>query len=129
MDKSLIFGEPKEIGSLIITWETAFASDYSMFVSNDDQNTPAYSMTLPVPNRVRRLLSSNQTCRYLKLTMDSAGAGYLFEFMRWKSGMPVLSSRTQTYLSGKTVEGIAPELPEKVTATYSDGKQSDLKVT
>ena len=123
------FGEPKEIGSLIITWETAFASDYSIFVSNDDQEYTSVFHDTPSSKPGETPIVINQTCRYLKLTMDSAGTGYpysIYEMEVRDAGTIITDLKTA---SAETVEGIAPELPEKVTATYSDGKQSDLKVT
>ena len=123
------FGEPKEIGSLIITWETAFASDYSIFVSNDDQEYTSVFHDTPSSKPGEMPIVINQTCRYLKLTMDSAGTGYpysIYEMEARDAGTIITDLKTA---SAETVVGIAPELPEKVTATYSDGKQSDLKVT
>ncbi|WP_195986267.1 discoidin domain-containing protein, partial [Clostridium sp. D33t1_170424_F3] len=123
------FGEPTAIGSLIITWEAAYASDYSILVSQDGETyTPVIHET-PGSKPEETPLVINQTCRYLKLTMDKPGSGYpysIYEIEARDAGNIITSLDDAT---AETIVGTAPVLPEKVAATYSDGKRSDLKVT
>lgn len=123
------FGAPREIGSLMITWEAAFASDYSVLVSNDDVEYTRVFHDTPGSQPAETPITINQTCRYLKLTMDKAGTGYSYSIyeMEVKDAGNIVTALEDA--AAETVVGTAPILPEKVTATYSDGKQSDIKVT
>ena len=123
------FGEPQEIGSLIITWEAAYASDYSIQISDDDAEYTTYSTTPPVPNRMRPRSPSRRPAGILKLTIDKGATGYpcsIYE-MEVRDAGNIITALEDT--TAETVIGTAPVLPEKVTATYADGKQSDVKVT
>lgn len=123
------FGESREIGSLIITWEPAFASDYSVMISEDDVNYTTVFHDTPSSKPGEIPIEIHASCRYLKLTMDKAGFGYPYSIYEMEVRAPgsVITALEET--GTETVVGTAPVLPEKVRATYSDGKQSDLKVS
>ena len=123
------FGEPQEIGSLIITWEAAYASDYSIQISDDDAEYTTVFHDTPSSQPDETPITIAQTCRYLKLTIDKGATGYpcsIYE-MEVRDAGNIITALEDT--TAETVIGTAPVLPEKVTATYADGKQSDVKVT
>ena len=126
---NLILESPRQIGSLIITWEAAYASDYSIQISDDDAEYTTVFHDTPSSKPDETPITIAQTCRYLKLTIDKGATGYpcsIYE-MEVRDAGNIITALEDT--TAETVIGTAPVLPEKVTATYADGKQSDVKVT